>query len=105
MHVNVRRVGVGRVGVCMLCVGNNERIKIYTQHVPLRQSAEEEVRGKLNHNSLDIGLTDEELLLSTFCVDEGLGTSNIPSASSAGNHTGTGLFRSNVNLRRPDSLW
>ena len=24
MYVNVRRVGVGRVGVCMLCVGNIE---------------------------------------------------------------------------------
>ena len=25
MHVNVRSVGVGRVGVCMLCVGNSEQ--------------------------------------------------------------------------------
>ncbi len=46
-------------------------------------------------------LTDEELLLTTFCVvDEEraplIGTSSIPSASSAGNHTGTGLFRSNT---------
>ena len=24
MHVNVRSVGVGRVGVCRLCVGHNE---------------------------------------------------------------------------------
>ena len=24
MHVNVRSVGVGRVGVCMLCVSDNE---------------------------------------------------------------------------------
>ena len=25
MHVNVRSVGVGRVGMCMLCVGNSEQ--------------------------------------------------------------------------------
>ncbi len=25
MHVNVRSVGVGRVGVCILCVGNSEQ--------------------------------------------------------------------------------
>jgi hypothetical protein len=25
VHVNVRSVGVGRVGVCMLCVDNNEQ--------------------------------------------------------------------------------
>ena len=25
MHVNVRIMGVGRVRVCMLCVGNNEQ--------------------------------------------------------------------------------
>ena len=30
----------------MMNNGSNERLKIYTQHVPLRQKAEEEVRGK-----------------------------------------------------------
>ena len=30
----------------MMSNGSNERIKIYTQHVPLRQNGEEEVRGK-----------------------------------------------------------
>ena len=30
----------------MMSNGVNERIKIYTQHVPLRQIAEEKVRGK-----------------------------------------------------------
>jgi hypothetical protein len=30
----------------MMSNGANERIKIYTQHVSLRQNTEEEVRGK-----------------------------------------------------------
>ena len=30
----------------MMSNGANERLKIYTQHVPLRQNAEAEVRGK-----------------------------------------------------------
>ena len=30
----------------MMSNGTNERLKIYTQHVPLRQNTEEKVRGK-----------------------------------------------------------
>ncbi len=30
----------------MMSNGANERLKIYTHHVPLRQNTEEEVRGK-----------------------------------------------------------
>ena len=35
MHVNVRSVGVGRVGVCMLCVGDSEQRPFWLRKKPM----------------------------------------------------------------------
>ncbi len=85
-----------------------------TDEIPLQLSGEmpraskglEEGDIQKLHTTPPEQLTDEELLLSTFCVDDLQRKSSagwdIPSAYSAGNHTGTGLLERSSAWKRFD---